>query len=130
MSVRHPLCRAEEIAEAAGKGFAIGAGRDRREIFVIRKDGTLHGYVNSCPHVGSPLDIVPDRFFAGDHTHLMCFTHGALFRAEDGYCVRGPCRGLSLDKLEIEIEDGVLVLVEPDPPPAAMPGPSGATDGC
>lgn len=129
MSVRHLLCPAAEIAEAAGKGFAIGTGRDRREIFVIRKDGVLRGYVNSCPHVGSPLDIVPDRFFAGDHTHLMCFTHGALFRAEDGYCVRGPCRGLSLDALEIEVEDGIIVLVETEAPPAVSDLP-GASSGC
>ncbi|MGE0723454.1 MAG: Rieske (2Fe-2S) protein [Alphaproteobacteria bacterium] len=127
MSARHRLCPAEEIAEAAGKGFTIGEGRDRREIFVIRKDGALRCYVNSCPHVGSPLDLVPDRFFAGDHTHLMCFTHGALFRADDGFCVRGPCRGLSLEKLAIEIEDGAIVLVDP---PAEATRPAAASSGC
>ena len=45
------------------------------------------GYVNSCPHLGSPLDWVPNRFLSADGRHVLCATHGALFRIEDGKVV-------------------------------------------
>ena len=62
-----------------------------------------------CPHVGSPLDWAPDRFIAFDGFHLLCGTHGALFRPEDGYCVSGPCAGASLERVMVRlIEDEVV----------------------
>ncbi len=90
------LCRADEVAEGKGRGFRIGAGTEQIAVFVIRRGGALRAYVNSCPHIGTPLDWLPDRFFDRSGEHLLCGTHGALFRPEDGLCVRGPCVGKSL----------------------------------
>jgi nitrite reductase/ring-hydroxylating ferredoxin subunit len=104
------LCRADEIAEGAGRGFRLGTGTEQVAIFVIRTAGTIRGYVNSCPHIGTPLDWLPDRFFDKNGEHLLCGTHGALFRPEDGHCVRGPCVGRRLEPAPIAIEDGRIVL--------------------
>jgi len=93
---RQRLCRADEIAEGAGRGFRLGEGTAQIAVFVIRTGGRIRGYVNSCPHIGTPLDFLPDRFFERSGAHLLCGTHGALFRPEDGLCVRGPCVGLRL----------------------------------
>lgn len=111
---RRVLCRSGDIAEAAGKGFVLGEGRRRREVFVVRKEGRIFGYVNSCPHAGTPLDWMPDRFFTNDGRFLICATHGALFEVEDGMCLRGPCRGLALDPVAVAEESGEIWLLEPD----------------
>ena len=128
---RRVLCRGTDIAEAAGKGFVLGEGRRKREVFVVRKEGRIFGYVNSCPHAGTPLDWMPDRFFTNDGRFLICATHGALFEVEDGMCLRGPCRGLALEPVAVAEEGEEIWLLEPDegfePTP---PGAAGATSGC
>lgn len=128
---RRVLCRGADIGEAAGKGFVLGEGRQKREVFVVRKEGRIYGYVNSCPHAGTPLDWMPDRFFTNDGRFLICATHGALFEVEDGMCLRGPCRGLALDPVAVAEEGDEILLLEPDagPAPTAAP-PAGAMSGC
>ena len=106
------LCRAEEIAEGAGRGFRLGAGPDLRMVLVVRRDGTLHAYENACPHMGTPLNFLPDRFFDRSGEHLLCGTHGALFRVADGFCVAGPCAGKSLRRVAIHIADDDIVLAD------------------
>lgn len=97
------LCRLADIADGEAKGFTVDTADGRRDILVHRDGAAARGYVNSCPHVGSPLDWGPDRFIAPDGFHLMCATHGALFRPEDGYCVSGPCAGDSLVRVAITV---------------------------
>ena len=104
------LCRADAVAEGRGRGFRLGEGTAQVAVFVIRSGGALYAYVNSCPHIGTPLDWLPDRFFDRDGRHLLCGTHGALFRPEDGLCVRGPCVGQRLEPAPVEIADGEVVL--------------------
>jgi len=63
--------------------------------FAICVHGEIHAYRNHCPHVGSPLDWVPNQFFSDDGQTLLCHTHGALFDPVTGDCLSGPCpRGL------------------------------------
>ena len=76
----------------------------------IRQGEQVHGYVNVCPHTASPLDWVENQFMSLDKSHIMCATHGAEFRIEDGFCVMGPCRGQSLDSISVSVRDGDVVL--------------------
>ena len=107
---RIALCRAADVAEGTGRGFRLGEGTEQVAMFVIRWRGVLHGYVNSCPHVGTPLDWLPDRFFDRGGAFLLCGTHGALFRPDDGLCVRGPCAGKRLAPAKVVTTDGTVVL--------------------
>lgn len=107
------LCRVAEVPEGAGRGFRFGAGAALEAVFVIKRAGALYAYRNACPHIGSPLDWVPDRFFDVTGRYLLCGTHGALFRPEDGYCVSGPCAGKRLAAVAITIEGGDVLLAEP-----------------
>ena len=77
---------------------------------MARRGTAVHGYVNTCPHAGSPLDWVPDRFMSADGRHLLCATHGALFRVDDGFCIAGPCAGASLRPVAVTVRDGLVVL--------------------
>lgn len=104
------LCAAAEIPEGGGRGFRFGAGGAQSAVFVVRHEGALHAYVNSCPHAGTPLDWVPDRFFDRGRRHLLCGTHGALFRVADGLCVSGPCADRRLARAAIRVERGEILL--------------------
>ncbi|MDJ0943491.1 MAG: Rieske (2Fe-2S) protein [Kiloniellales bacterium] len=105
------LCRLEDIEDGEGRGFVFGEGLARREIFVVREAEAVYGYANACPHAGTPLDWEPDRFMNADGSYLMCHTHGALFRIEDGYCIAGPCAGASLTTVALQVaEDGGIYL--------------------
>lgn len=107
---RHVLCRLEAIADPGARGFIVGAEGARRDLFVVRRDGRVFAYVNACPHIGTPLEFLPDRFLTRDGREILCSTHGARFTIETGRCVAGPCKGQSLDPLPARIEAGEVVV--------------------
>ena len=102
------LCRLEDIPDGEGRGFATDG--DGPDILVVRQGGQVHCFLNSCPHTDSPLDWVENQFMSLDKSHILCATHGAEFRIEDGFCVLGPCRGQSLAPVALSIRDGEVVL--------------------
>ena len=63
------------------------------DLEVAAADGTLRRWRNACPHTGGPLAPPGVLPLSRDGAHLVCQTHGALFRVEDGFCVAGPCAG-------------------------------------
>ena len=73
------------------------------EVILVNLDGTIHGYRNSCPHIGIGLDYGDGRCKHGDR-ELICNMHGALFEADSGLCVDGPCSGESLTRLPVQID--------------------------
>ncbi|WP_421708021.1 Rieske (2Fe-2S) protein [Algihabitans sp.] len=110
------LCRLVEIEEGEGKSLLLHDETGPRELVVLRVGGSVHGYLNSCPHLGVPLEMVPDRFMNAAGTHVICRTHGALFEPATGYCISGPCAGQALTPISVEPDDeGWLVLTAPLP---------------
>lgn len=109
----HIFCAPGEIEEGAGKDFVF-RGEDKKMflIFIVRKNKELYAYLNMCPHWGLPLNWKPGKFFTPDGKYLFCANHAAAFQVEDGFCVSGPCRGASLLKLNIEIEDNNVIMGE------------------
>jgi nitrite reductase/ring-hydroxylating ferredoxin subunit len=105
------LCRLAEIADPGSRGFELDEGTGCRAIFLVRRGATLAAYVNSCPHTGGPLDWVEDQFLDFDRRHILCATHGALFRIEDGHCLAGPCKGKGLTAVAVEVAEGEVRLV-------------------
>ena len=108
MSQARRLGRLEEIPDGQAKAYRVDGFE--YEVFVHRESGGVRAYLNSCPHQGTPLDWVPDRFIAPDGEHFLCATHGALFRMADGACVAGPCLGAHLTAVPIRLEEGWIVL--------------------
>ena len=107
-----PLCRLDDIPEGGSRGFGPARG-GFTGLFAVRRGGNVFVYVNCCPHIGTPLDWMPDRFLTADGARIVCATHGAEFGIEDGVCVRGPCLGAGLEPVMIQIKDG-LILVPQD----------------
>lgn len=97
----HTLCHLEDIEDGEGKGFTLGEGAAAHDIFVVRDGARVFGYVNSCPHQGTPLDWTPDRFISSRSGLILCATHGAQFTVADGACVSGPCIGARLQSVPV-----------------------------
>jgi nitrite reductase/ring-hydroxylating ferredoxin subunit len=118
--VRVQLCRLEDIPDRTARGFLVECpdpgtdGRRNIDIFVHRAGEQVVAYLNSCPHQGTPLEMMPDRFLTRDGKRFLCTTHGAQFRLHDGLCTTGPCKGKHLTALQIEREGADLWLRLPD----------------
>ena len=102
------LCRLEEIADPGAKGFDFREGDQLWSGFVVRKGEVLRGYLDTCPHAGSPLGDMIGRYLTRAGDYLICSAHGALFKIEDGACVAGPCAGQALTPWPVEVVDGVV----------------------
>ena len=100
------LCALQAIADPGAKGFVV----DGVDLFVVRRGDRVFGYRNSCPHIGTPLEFLPDRFLTRDGTEILCTTHGARFAIDTGLCVHGPCKGQHLTPIETAIVDGGVVV--------------------
>lgn len=104
------LCRVDDIPEGESRGFAAAPGAFTG-LFAVRRGGRVFVYVNSCPHLGLPLDPVPHRFLDAKRTAIVCSAHGARFRVEDGECVSGPCYGESLEAVPVRVDPEGRVIV-------------------
>jgi naringenin degradation protein FdeD len=109
------LCRVDELAEGSARGFRFGMGAAVRAVFIVKKGGAIYAYDDACPHMGTPLAFLPDRYVDRDGRDLLCATHGARFRIEDGFCLSGPCAGRSLARATIRIESDVIILADEEP---------------
>jgi len=107
--VKLRLCRLDGLPERGARGFDLGPGAEPRDIFLYRDGARVLAYENACPHQGTSLDMIPDRFLSSDGRHFRCQSHGALFRLEDGHCVAGPCVGHALAQLAVEVDEAGAV---------------------
>src|SRR4051794_37789515 len=106
------ICASHELREVErGRRFEVNGVSGAVQAFAIRYHGKVHGFVNRCPHVGTELDWQPAQFFEMGGLYLVCSTHGALFEPKTGYCVAGPCRGASLEPLELCEREGSVFLL-------------------
>jgi nitrite reductase/ring-hydroxylating ferredoxin subunit len=94
--VRHPLCPVSDIP-ATGTRLVPFFGR---EVHVYLENGKPRAAVNTCLHLGGPLEFKDGRF--------VCPWHNAEF-GPDGVCRRGPApKDSRLMFLPVRVEEGVL----------------------
>jgi nitrite reductase/ring-hydroxylating ferredoxin subunit len=105
------ICRRETLTDGGlANRFTLEFDGRTLPAFVVAYDGSVFGYVNSCPHRGTELDWQPGEVFDDAGLYLVCATHGALFEPDSGHCVGGPCQGASLPKVAIEVINGDVFL--------------------
>jgi nitrite reductase/ring-hydroxylating ferredoxin subunit len=109
------LCTLGDLESNGAKEVVRQAGKTRATIFVVQYEGRVHAYVNSCPHVRLPLNWSDDVFFDSTGRYIVCANHAARFDAATGQCVRGPCKGQSLTRVDIAVEGDTVVLRQPFP---------------
>ncbi|HOY69277.1 MAG TPA: Rieske 2Fe-2S domain-containing protein [Methylotenera sp.] len=78
--------------------------------FVVRYRGKPYAYVNQCAHVPVELDWYQGGFFTTQKDYLICATHGAHYRPDNGFCVMGPCKGRSLKAIEVTEENEIITI--------------------
>lgn len=105
------LCPLATLPDGAAREFEIEGEASAPSIFVVRQGDRIRGYVNRCPHRGTPLNWVPDHFLDREARHIVCATHGAVFRVDDGACLAGPCTGESLERVQLEVRAEIVFLV-------------------
>lgn len=110
MDLERVICPLHELPDPGAKGFTIGGGDWPLRGFVVRRGENVRAYVNHCPHAGFPLNWRPDGFLAPQAPLIRCTMHGALFEIETGVCVSGPCAGLRLRTLPVQVARGYVML--------------------
>ncbi len=82
------------------------------ESVIVHRDGDeVRAWLNVCPHAGRRLDWAPGQFLKSRDGLLVCAVHGASFELGKGECVAGPCRGQSLQRVEVSVRDGEVLPV-------------------
>jgi len=110
------VCQASELEEGGeGVRFEVSGAQAPLAAFVVRAGGAARAYLNRCSHVAVELDWQPGQFFDDSGLYLVCATHGAMYRATDGQCVGGPCKGQGLVALTVREHGGkVWVAIRDD----------------
>lgn len=105
------LCALDALPDGAARAFGPAPG-GFTGLFALRRGGAVSVYINACPHIGAALDAVPGRFLSADGERIVCGTHGAEFRPEDGVCTRGPCLGERLEAICAQVVNGAVLVQE------------------
>ena len=99
------VCALDEVPDGKARQFVYGEGSEPFRLLVLRSGERVWGYVNKCPHYGTPLNLEPDRFLIHDHSRIYCVTHYAMFRFDDGFCEEGPCAGDALTRVPLAVSE-------------------------
>lgn len=79
-------------------------------VILTRMGDHIAAFRNRCPHAGYPLERLDGRLIVQEGRYVICSAHFASFRLEDGACAGGPCNGDGLERVAIEVRDGVVRL--------------------
>lgn len=102
------ICSITELSDPGSKEFVVQRQNQALDAFLVLRHGRVYAYVNRCPHTGIGLNWQPDQFLNLEGDLVQCSMHGALFQIDNGLCIRGPCQGLALTQLAVEVHDGVI----------------------
>jgi nitrite reductase/ring-hydroxylating ferredoxin subunit len=105
-----------------GEYVEIACGRTRSVLVGISR-GRVLAWANACLHQPLPLDVAHDPEWVepgvraapmdDDRVHLLCHSHGAIYRTADGYCVSGPCDGQTLVRFVVTEAAGRIGIAPP-----------------
>lgn len=98
------LCHLDDLPDGDARGFDPRAtGRDT--MLIVRQGRALHGWLNACPHQGTPMAWRKDAFLNAARDRIVCSAHGAQFEIPTGRCTLGPCLGQALTPVALIIDD-------------------------
>ena len=104
------VCALEDIDDPGAKEFEFDVETDHVRGFVVRRGANVFAYINCCPHAGAMLNWGPGKFLTRDGSLIMCSVHGANFLPTTGLCVAGPCKGRSLQSMQVDVIDNQVMV--------------------
>jgi len=103
----------EEIPDEGDVLFTISEvdGDATREGILLTLNDDVVAYENYCQHW---TDV---RLDSGDgaafrNGEIVCEKHGAYFETDSGYCNFGPCKGATLEVVDVAVADGGVYLTD------------------
>ena len=117
-SQEHPkgfivICSSGDLVVGGlGVCFEVADENNIWPAFVVRHPQGVAAYINRCAHLALELDWNRGHFFDLDQRYLICATHGALYRADTGECVGGPCNRSGLEALKVVEREGTVYMID------------------
>ena len=109
------ICASEALLNSGrAVRFEVEYFGEKAPAFVVRLDGRVYGYLNRCGHMPMELDWREGEVFDSDGRSLICSTHGAVYAADSGRCLGGPCGGAPLVRLRVEERAGQVYFMGVD----------------
>jgi nitrite reductase/ring-hydroxylating ferredoxin subunit len=78
--------------------------------FAIRFNDKAYAYINQWAPVAVDVDWNDGDFFTAQQDFIICSTHGAHYRPDNGFCVMGPCKGKSLKPVALIEQNGEIII--------------------
>ena len=104
------LAALDEIP-SEGMLFDYKEGPFDEQGILLRTSNGVRAFKNECRHLPMRLDDREPAEIWDEHgRHLVCNSHGARYRPDDGLCVSGPCEGSHLKKLPVMVKDDEVYL--------------------
>lgn len=100
------LCPLDAVPEAGGHVVRVACGGAELSLIVLRERGAVRCYLNRCPHLGAELAREDRHLYLEPGVSMQCNLHYAMFRWDDGVCVRGDCLGASLQPVPVQVAEG------------------------
>ena len=108
------ICPSSDLVTGGlGVRFEVAGENNTWPAFVVRHSQGVAAYINRCAHLALELDWDPGLFFDVDQRHLICATHGALYTADTGQCIGGPCNESGVEVLRVVETAGTVYLSDP-----------------
>ena len=83
---------------------------DFRQLLLVKRNGELFLYENSCPHTRETLDPMGGSVAGAGALLITCQRHAAEFLSDTGECVAGPCQGEFLTQVPFTLSNGDIYL--------------------
>jgi len=100
--------------EPGAKPFQVKVRGHIFQGIVVKKGGKFFAYQNLCQHLPITLDLKDGNFFTHDKKYLQCHMHGAMYEADTGVCIAGPCLGATLVALDLAEEVSHVIVRIPE----------------
>jgi len=81
-----------------------------KEYIVISHKNDIFVYLNRCPHLNKTLNSRPETLLDKHNNFILCANHNALFTIDQGLCIKGPCKGQTLQKVAYKIVGEQLLI--------------------
>lgn len=107
---RTRLCTLTDIPDGDSHGLSVPNGDRWLSLLLVRRGTDVFVYRNSCPHEGDRMEHGRGQFLDESKQRILCASHGAVFRIEDGVCIEGPCEGERLSAFAATVEDGEVFI--------------------